>query len=486
MKQTDTLQDISALWIPIVFLGMVFYMDDAYFNLLEAKAYVFQMASMVYIVAVFVCLLLRERNRQGSLMDAGGRIKNKIKNLTILDISVLGLVVVAAISTLLSMHPGEAFLGSYGWSVGGLYLLTLGVLYFLVSRCMRWENWMYTLILISGILVFSWTCCDIFYLDIFRLHEGIVEKIAYDYVASIGNVNWFAGYLALMLPFYFFGLQQEKKWKQVLSAIGLFLGAFAAVNCNADSVFLGLGVLAFFSLIRCIGDRKESFYTGIGWLIVGIAAGISDGLRNLVSMVEIEELSGLFVEGHLWLAVVVAGVLLMVSPQIKNRRSARIAVVVIAVALIVFTGVMQLRIMDASWGTNRGGIWQTALDAFVQSSLLEKIVGIGPDCFGFAYAQLTGSDWVRNAHNEYLQYLVTTGVSGLIFYMGIYIGAAIMAYRAMNTTELKKQKLAFICIVSIFSYGAQAVVNNPQALNGAIFITILAILSSCDIIRHND
>ena len=50
---------IPSLWIPMVFLGMTFYVDDAYFNLLGAKAYIFFCMALLYAIL----MLFWERKR---------------------------------------------------------------------------------------------------------------------------------------------------------------------------------------------------------------------------------------------------------------------------------------------------------------------------------------------------------------------------------------------------------------------------------------
>jgi O-antigen ligase len=89
--------------------------------------------------------------------------------------------------------------------------------------------------------------------------------------------------------------------------------------------------------------------------------------------------------------------------------------------------------------------------------------------FGDFIAEKWG-ERVANAHNEYLQYLVTMGLAGLAAYAGIYL-SALKEYWKKESWSISRMA----ALAGILGYMGQAAVNNPQALNMATLFVLLAI-----------
>lgn len=92
-------------------------------------------------------------------------------------------------------------------------------------------------------------------------------------------------------------------------------------------------------------------------------------------------------------------------------------------------------------GTIRKYVWQGAINAW-NSTLKTKLIGTGTETFAFAFyefrpvAHNNTSEWdflYNKAHNEYLNYLATTGVLGLGSYL-LFIGSVIWLF----ITRIKK------------------------------------------------
>lgn len=502
MKE-KTFKYAPTIWIPMVFVVMTFYMDDAYFNLLGSKAYIFLMMSFAYVI----CFLVAEREKPIVVqVPVANKPVEKKGKCNFLDLMVLAFVVIAIISTIGSPYPMDAFTGSYGWAVGCLYIVVLGIIYYIVSRNMKWQMWMYWVIVASATIVFLWAITDEFYMDIFGMHHGIEEEVAYNYLASIGNNNWFAGYWSMIVPFFVFGLRKGPLWQNVLIGAGLAVSVFAGINCRADSLFIGLGVILTLSLLRAIGEKEKGFYTGIAWVIIGLTIGLAKIIRDKVHMIEIDSVSLRFMNSQIWAVIVVVGILLLFMRDFKRKNMMRLPVLILGLILVGVGVYQQAKEFGPEWGTLRGENWMVAAEAFADANLLRKILGVGPDCYGHVYRLYTGSSWVRNAHNEYLQYLVTMGIFGLLAYMGIYVASFTELLKKSRKTEIiadvtkrmeDKTKLmtrvdtvplplVYICFTAIIAYAAQAVVNNPQALNGAILFTLLAILRGVDYTKGDE
>lgn len=72
------------------------------------------------------------------------------------------------------------------------------------------------------------------------------------------------------------------------------------------------------------------------------------------------------------------------------------------------------------WGTHRGFMWIRSIWIFGDASFIEKLFGVGPDMFYSAFGPYFddlskyGDSSTNAAHNEYLNYLITIGITGLL------------------------------------------------------------------------
>ena len=75
-----------------------------------------------------------------------------------------------------------------------------------------------------------------------------------------------------------------------------------------------------------------------------------------------------------------------------------------------------------------------------------------------------------NAHNELLQYLVTTGLLGMVSYIGLFISSVIYIFKRAN-----KRVIANVCIVAMVGYFAQAIINISQPITTPFFFIFMAL-----------
>jgi len=119
-----------------------------------------------------------------------------------------------------------------------------------------------------------------------------------------------------------------------------------------------------------------------------------------------------------------------------------------------------------------------SMELFAQGSIKDKLIGVGPDSFATPmmdnFGEFIEEKWgkrVANAHNEYIQYLVTMGITGAVSYIMLYV-SSFREYLKRNGWFEQKAAVFF----GIMGYAGQAIVNNPQAMNYAIFFVLLAML----------
>ena len=134
-----------------------------------------------------------------------------------------------------------------------------------------------------------------------------------------------------------------------------------------------------------------------------------------------------------------------------------------------------LRFND-SWGTHRGYMWIRSFWIFGDFSIYNKLFGSGPDTFATVFEPYFeglmhyGDSYTNCAHNEYINYLITTGIFGLASYLTIIFGALKGAIKSAA-----KNPIAIAFSASVISYAAQAVVNLAQPITTPLFIIFVAL-----------
>ena len=118
-------------------------------------------------------------------------------------------------------------------------------------------------------------------------------------------------------------------------------------------------------------------------------------------------------------------------------------------------------VFSDSWGTNRGYIWRKSLELYHSFPLMHKLFGYGPDTFGIMTTQRFRQEMIDatgqvfdNAHNEYLQLLLTVGPIGTIAYIVFILRSCRDMLKATA-----KSPIVLACAVAVLCYFCQAVVN---------------------------
>jgi O-antigen ligase len=109
-----------------------------------------------------------------------------------------------------------------------------------------------------------------------------------------------------------------------------------------------------------------------------------------------------------------------------------------------------------AWGNGRGRIWSFALRVYREADLPRQLFGVGPDCLNSyieAYYSeearlLWGDMLLTNAHNEWLNILLSDGLFGCGAYIGIFITAVCrflrMKPRDLTTTAVAASAVSYM------------------------------------------
>ncbi len=140
------------------------------------------------------------------------------------------------------------------------------------------------------------------------------------------------------------------------------------------------------------------------------------------------------------------------------------------------TGMLKLFRFRDKWGTNRGGVWVRCMKLFAQSDWRVKLFGFGPDLLKKPLADAYGAEIAaycnlsfNNAHNEYIQYLLTHGALGLAAYLTFAVGACVSLFR-----RARKNAAAACLLAGALAYLLHAAVNVNQPITTPLLFLFLS------------
>lgn len=431
--------------------------------------------------------------------------KNWKKYFSIPDLAVIAFWTCAVISTFGSEYLYESFWGNEG-RYSGLFLLTIFfVSYFCITRHWKYRRWYLDAFLFVGVLACLFGITDYFCMDILGFKKNLAHQSYAIFTSTFGNINTYTSYVALVLgsAATLFVLEKEKI-RAVLYYVVTIIAFFAMIMGTSDNAYLSMAILfallplfvfrksvmiwrygvlvtTLFSVIQCI-DWINLYYTGP---VVGI-----EGLFSVIS-----KLPFLFPLVIVLWTVIILGYVFIIKKNADQKEKSRYFlgawILILALALVMVTillydvnikgnvsrygGLGHYLLFDDSWGTNRGYVWRIAIEDFMKFPLFQKIFGHGPDTFKIVtyannYAEMTRLYNVTydNAHNEYIQYLVTNGIAGMVSYI-VLIGSSIVYMFRSKVNRQASLALAF----AVVCFAAQAVVNINPPIVSPIMWTLL-------------
>ncbi len=522
-KKTKVQQSLGTTILETSTFAYVFWMlltypvffHDGFIDIVRSKLAYYKGVTIFFLVAAVIGLLFYWVDNGVKTPEKPASFAAWLKGVPKEDLFAGVFFAAVILSTLVSDYRSEAFWGTEGRRLGAMVMLLYLFVYRMCAKHLRMQNGKYKAALLwafiaSNAVVILLGDLQFWGIDIFHMYDNLIESQYAMFISTIGNVNVNAGYLCLILPvvmaFYFVS---EHKIRKAVYAVFLVAGIYEAYATVSDSWLLGIGagylVLFWFACKSHDGMRKFLELCGFFWLanflmrlslVIGEAAGADAalylqfrelGLQNFITSWGMVIATGAL----LALCFLVFGLLgkkQVAFPYLLLRRVVFIAVAVAAVCVLVvfivantrgegewqgtFALLNHLQVTD-SFGSNRGYVWKRCLTAFWKLPWYQKIFGYGLNCFG----QLMAIDYTQemmtlyngmyiDAHNEALQFLVTTGIVGAVGYFGILIGAVVKCAK-----KAADNPLLIAGIAGILGYLAQAMVNNPQTfLTPTVFL----------------
>lgn len=417
------------------------------------------------------------------------------------------------LSYVFTRYRGEALWGTVSWRMGMWTQLGAVIVYFMVSRMWHGKDWIPALILPVSVVVFS-----LGYLNKFELCPVDKEIINSSFISTIGNINWYCGYLVTVLfggVYLLWKMGPGFNRKKLILMGYVTIGFASLATQGSTSGIVTFAVVMFVLLGVSVGDagKMECFWQEM--TLFSVACLVTYVLRSLNVFSQelvLEEITNILTFSAVSVIMTIVSVLMLCL--IHRMRSTQhysvkvwstiyrcVAIVISVVIVLIFVligintlsgGALTGNVADpdvakwmtfsGDWGSNRGATWSAGAGCFRETDLLHKLFGVGPDCM-YAFLSNEGSPELQNmvyerfygnrltnAHNEWLTILVDMGILGLVSYAGMMISAVRNFLR-----EGDKSAMAGACGFCVLAYTVNNMFSFQQVMNISTMFVIMGI-----------
>lgn len=397
-----------------------------------------------------------------------------------------------------SDYKEQAVWGAAGWYMGLFPQLVMLFTYFLVSRVWIRSKRFFLLLFSASAVVFV-----LGYLNCFGIYLMEMEARNISFISTIGNINWYCGYLVTVL---FAGIALfwqgagSKWWQRGILILYAFVGFASLVTQGSASGIFTLAVMmvVLFCLSGSDGKRMQGFWQTA--LILSAACLLTYLIKSLFSeQVSHQDIySNFLTRSSLTFIMTAVSFVCLITTFFLNKKDnypakagsyiSRICGWAVLVLFVVFVGLIILNTLypgkisalsgktiftfSQHWGSSRGATWMAGIKCFWEQDSLHKLFGVGPDCMsGFLYQNGSetllelvrenfGNATLTNAHNEWLTVLVNTGIFGAVSYIGMMISAIVRYIRVG-----KKNLIAGACGFCLLAYTVNNMFSFQQTMN---------------------
>lgn len=430
--------------------------------------------------------------------------------MSVTDIGFIAFFVCAGITTIVSDYKYESLIGGPNSRDNGLLLIFLYLLvYFIVSRYYYYKSYILVAFLVFGSIISGLAVLHFYYIDPLGIMKGYSDSVINDFGTTIGNKNTIASYMCIFLPFtIMMFVVQKNRLVRIVSAVSIAFAYMGLLVAGSNSGYIGLFAMLFFMFLVCI--RNAKLFRN---LMVALTIMFSSGLiLRLLSFVlkkdkGYEQIGKTLIYSKYALIIIAffalcSAILYFLcknnSVAVKWPKNILTAIVLLfgisALSFCVYLfikytfidtktdigALSQIFRFDDRWGTHRGFMWINGVKDFLHFDFIHILFGSGCDTFYYVFEphfeelyERFSNTSTNTIHSEYLNYLVTQGVLGLLSYMTILVSIIIRAFKAS-----KENLLALVFIFPVIAYAAQAVVNIYQPITTPFLIIFIA-LSEC-------
>lgn len=505
-------QIIASVFTIVIIAVFPLFFRNYYFDILTVKytfyyGTIIAMAVVMLVVSIIFLYLDKSRYNWATIK----RLKKQfsLKSFRKSDWAMIAFLIAVAISTFQSDYFYESFWGNEGRFMGMFLILLYGVSFFIIGHCLKFKQWYLDVFLFAGMVACIIGIMQFFKYDPIGFKKGITASDFPSFTSTIGNINTYTSYVALIsgMSTVLFAIEKNR-FRRGWYLFTVIISIFALITGISDNAYLALlalfGLLPLYLFNNLKGLKKYMVLVAILFTEFQFIDMVSqkypehvlkiNGLFNVI--VGYENLSHFVVV--LWGICITLYVLdACVSKDSimkKDNNMGRwiwlglIIIVVMAGCYILYDAniagnadkygsLKKYLVINDDWGTHRWYIWRIGMESYAEFPFIHKIFGYGPDTFGIItvnnyYEEMISryNEKFDSAHNEYLQYLITIGIVGLIAYLSLLFTSIMEMIRVS-----KKRPVMMAVIFALVCYGAQAAVNISVPIVAPIMMTLMMI-----------
>ncbi len=370
---------------------------------------------------------------------------------TPLDIPLALFLSSQLISSFFSMDPHVSWFGYYSRFNGGMWSIICYILlyYAFVSNVQNLQK-VLKVAIASGVVVALYGVAERLGIDKHLWVQDVQNRV----FSTLGQPNWLAAFLAALSPIaWVFVLQTQNSKLKIQNFIWFgisFLFFMVLLFTRSRSGLVGFAVadvvfwgLVFVHFIRHrLASQDDVLRAWRGFIAVHLAFAIII-FFNGTSIPSIDR----------WMTLKGWRTNEVTNPRIN-----------VATASGQYTAPL-LESGGTESGTIRKYVWQGAINAW-NSSWKTRFIGTGTETFAFAFYQFKPkqhnltSEWdflYNKAHNEYLNYLATTGIFGLGSYL-LLIGSSVWLFIQKRKNVLNNALFAGVVSILVTNFFGFSVV----------------------------
>lgn len=499
---------VISIYILAVIVVMPLYNQEGFTHIGTDKFTFLKQCSIFgawFIIPTLVLFLLVR------LVEQRGKITIK---LSVTDKFAILYAIALLLSYLCSDYKENALWGAGGWYMGLLTQLIMLAVYFLISRFWGVWKWQVSLFLpVSGIVFL------LGYLNRFGVFPFDMKVDNVQFISTIGNINWYCGYLVSVFFGGYFLLwhsdvwnKGKKIWQQRLLMLYVAIGFATLVTQGSMSGLVTMAVMLMVTFCLSVKNVERMYLfwqeilllslmcllTFVGRSLLGWQITYTDGMVDLLT----DSVLPMFMT----VVSIVVIVLLSRWRKQKNypvkvfRVIARCGVIGALAIILTFIAMIIVNTLhpgslgkfseysvftfSPTWGSNRATTWKAGLLCFWEQDILHKLVGVGPDSMS-SYLYQAGSEDLKgmvrevfkdlsltNAHNEWLTILVNTGILGAAGFIGMVVSAIT---RFIRCGMKGQQVLIGACGFGLLAYTVNNMFSFQQSMSVATIFVILGI-----------
>lgn len=493
------------LYLFCMFSIFLFCFDDYYFNITETKYMYFKVFTITLLVCYGMILLFeiiyhRICKEKNWFLTT---VKRVFQEMNLCDYALILFVAIHILSMILnSEYRYVIWLGNVARYMGVEFYLYILFAYFIISRMIVKVKPVILCFSISVSLVSLLAILNFVGIDPFGFYTLLSPKQIPIFLSTIGNINFLSSLICISFPITgFLYISASGKGDRIFYLLNSILAFICMVLSSSDSGFLGCGMFFFVSLVIACKQYQRLYRWGIlltaclagAKSVVSVVSFFPDGAHQLDTMSRLLS-TGIFS----WLLLLICIVFLLILSLGKNfiqtwliKLPLRgiliglfLTIVLVFVGCVYYFTVVNptyelgeyknyLR-FDMAWGTSRRYIWNRSLTAFDKFTFAQKLIGFGPGTLYYAVGAFLHdlSNNYDNAHSEYIQYLVTVGITGLFSYIVFLFYSLRYAFQYMYRNNI--YLIAFG--LSFFVYMTQASINLNQIFTTPLFFLIASLL----------